>query len=70
MTSGLTFQVWVEGDRFGIPVSRPVVAFYYLLEALDFVDYCHKVGSDAVLRAVNGPNWVNISLYPVKREAK
>jgi len=55
MLQDLSFEVWVEDsgnpcDGVG-PFWRPVAAFRYLQESLDFLAYCRKVGVDAVSRS-------------------
>ena len=55
----LGFEVWTNPDRTISNLYQCMAAFYYWSEALDYKDYCHRLGVDCFIRTLNpdGESW-------------
>ena len=56
MSERHTYEVWAEGRHLcsGEPgTTRCVASFRFFLEALDYVEYCHRTGTTVLLRKPN-----------------
>ena len=57
-----TYEVWVQEYRSNTEEPRKTVcvaSFRFMLEALDYVDYCHRSGTTALFRKPDFPGGEN-----------